>query len=490
MDTNRKRNWLFLLAALLPAMLVLPVASYSHPLSQVSRTFPETGKTVKGLFLGYWDSHGALPQQGYPVTEEMQEKSPTDGKVYTMQYFERAIFEMHPENKPPYDVLLSLLGNFTYKQKYPSGAPNQKVSTEAGGQKFTQTGHTVGGIFLKYWNEHGGLPQQGYPISDEFQEKSDLDGKTYTVQYFERAVFEKHPENKPPYDVLLSQLGTFRLKALRGDAKGVTRILVQHEGLTRPIIIFIPHSYDAGKAVPLMTVHHGGHGNGNDFFEATPDIQAAAQREGFIVIYPTGLPEAGSDNPKNAVWEDPRNDRYIPFLMDYAQTNYSIDIKRIYSVGFSGGAKLAFRLAADPVTSKRIAAIGTVAGDFQTHDRTTGEAALIDMQKSGGTPMSAFLTQGEKDTKDPIGGGLDEEGDYKVPFQTKVDQWTKFLSLSGAGQTVTVPGAPTRVKATRWTNPTTKYALETLVDPVLAHKWPEWDLMTGMWDFFKSVPTR
>jgi C-terminal peptidase prc len=34
------------------------------------------------------------------------------------------------------------------------------------------------------------------------------------VQYFERAVFEYHPENQAPYDVLLSQLGTTRYKAL------------------------------------------------------------------------------------------------------------------------------------------------------------------------------------------------------------------------------------------------------------------------------------
>ena len=33
---------------------------------------------------------------------------------------------------------------------------------------------------------------------------SDLDGKSYTVQYFERAVFELHPENQPPFNVLLS----------------------------------------------------------------------------------------------------------------------------------------------------------------------------------------------------------------------------------------------------------------------------------------------
>ena len=76
-------------------------------------------------------------------------------------------------------------------------------------QSFAQTGHTLCGRFLTYWQAHGGLAQNGYPISEEFTETSDLNGKPYTVQYFERAVFEYHPENQPPYDVLLSQLGTY-----------------------------------------------------------------------------------------------------------------------------------------------------------------------------------------------------------------------------------------------------------------------------------------
>ncbi len=176
-----------------------------------SRAFPETGKTVAGRFLQYWDEHGGLAQQGYPISDEMKEQSDTDGKQYTVQYFERAVFEMHPENKAPNDVLLSLLGTFLYKQKYPNGAPSQMVSTD-NARKYPQTGHSLGGIFLKYWDEHGGLAQQGYPISDQFQEQSELDGNMYTVQYFERAVFELHPENKAPYNVLLSQLGTFRYK--------------------------------------------------------------------------------------------------------------------------------------------------------------------------------------------------------------------------------------------------------------------------------------
>lgn len=95
---------------------------------------------------------------------------------------------------------------------------------QPGCQTFPETGKTVCGQFMQYWLTHGGLPQQGYPISNEFTEVSDLNGKPYVVQYFERAVFEKHPENQPPYDVLLSQLGTYQFKRKYpgGDPSGTT----------------------------------------------------------------------------------------------------------------------------------------------------------------------------------------------------------------------------------------------------------------------------
>jgi hypothetical protein len=44
-----------------------------------------------------------------------------------VQYFQRAVFELHPENRPPYDVLLSHLGTFRYRTEYlqlnPTPAP-------------------------------------------------------------------------------------------------------------------------------------------------------------------------------------------------------------------------------------------------------------------------------------------------------------------------------------------------------------------------------
>jgi hypothetical protein len=88
---------------------------------ETSHTFPETGKTVSGRFLEYWQQNGGLAQQGFPISEPFQEKSDIDGKTYLVQYFERAVFESHPEHARPYDVLLTPLGSLRYQQKYPNG---------------------------------------------------------------------------------------------------------------------------------------------------------------------------------------------------------------------------------------------------------------------------------------------------------------------------------------------------------------------------------
>src|SRR5438874_9577664 len=95
---------------------MLPLGARPAQAQPDTRYFPETGKTVSGRFYQYWQSHGGLTQQGFPISDVMQEKSDTDGKTYTVQYFERAVFEYHSENAVPNDVLLSLLGGFRYNQ--------------------------------------------------------------------------------------------------------------------------------------------------------------------------------------------------------------------------------------------------------------------------------------------------------------------------------------------------------------------------------------
>ncbi len=175
--------------------------------------FPETNKTVPGAFLYYWNTHGGLPIYGYPISEAAQEVNPSDGKTYLVQYFERNRFEYHSENAgTPYEILLGLLGKQVTAGREKE-APFQPIAAFPNTPDkvfFPDTGHSLGSAsaFKPYWDKYGGLAQFGFPITEEFQERNADDGKTYIVQYFERARFEYHPENKgTPYEVLLGLLG-------------------------------------------------------------------------------------------------------------------------------------------------------------------------------------------------------------------------------------------------------------------------------------------
>ena len=76
---------------------------------QAPRFFPATGHNISGQFFGYWENYGGVAQFGLPLTEEITERL-EDGKEYRVQYFERARFELHPENQYPYNVLLGQFG--------------------------------------------------------------------------------------------------------------------------------------------------------------------------------------------------------------------------------------------------------------------------------------------------------------------------------------------------------------------------------------------
>jgi DMSO/TMAO reductase YedYZ molybdopterin-dependent catalytic subunit len=173
-----------------------------------ARHFPETGHTLRGAFLAFWLQHGGLAIFGYPITEEFEEESLVDGQVQRVQYFERQRFEWHPENAAPYDVLLGLLGIETLpgNEPHPRAEPDPSPDCEY----FEATGHNLCGRFRDYWHANGGLPIFGYPLTEELTDSG------LTVQHFERARFEHHPGNQPPYDVLLGLLGQQVLAARYG----------------------------------------------------------------------------------------------------------------------------------------------------------------------------------------------------------------------------------------------------------------------------------
>ena len=174
------------------------LASAVFTLSTAPRCFPQTGHCVRGRFLTYWATWGGLAVNGYPISEEFVQTL-EDGQEYMVQYFERVRLEHHPENAYPDDVLLGQFGRRIHPADPPAAPRADAIYLE-------ETGHNIGGRFRDYWVANGSLRQFGYPLTEEFEERLE-DGRVYTVQYFERARFEWHPENVPPYDILLGQFG-------------------------------------------------------------------------------------------------------------------------------------------------------------------------------------------------------------------------------------------------------------------------------------------
>lgn len=84
--------------------------------------FNETGHNLGGDFGSYWTINGGLAVFGLPITEEIREVNPADGKEYTVQYFERNRFELHEDAEPGSRVQLGLLGAEIYNKLYGTGA--------------------------------------------------------------------------------------------------------------------------------------------------------------------------------------------------------------------------------------------------------------------------------------------------------------------------------------------------------------------------------
>jgi hypothetical protein len=189
----------------------LPVAAQND-----QRCFPETNQCIAGRIREFWQQNGGLPVFGFPIGPQHAEQ--VEGQRLQVQQFERNRLELHPENARPYDVLLGRLGADRLSQQGRDWRTFPKSAPKAGCRFFVETGHNICEPFLGYWRSHGlefdgrpgtseaeSLALFGLPLSD-MQPEDTPDGR-FTVQWFERARFELHPENAPPYNVLLGLLG-------------------------------------------------------------------------------------------------------------------------------------------------------------------------------------------------------------------------------------------------------------------------------------------
>ncbi len=205
------------IVALLLVLGSMPVLMRAQENGEIC--FSETPHCIRGRLAEFWQQNGGLRVFGLPITPQREEV--IENQTLQVQWFERNRLELHPENDPPYDVLLGRLGADVLEQQgrnwydFPTSGETGSLTC----QYFPETDQEVCGEIFAAWRSNGlGLDDDpgvsfdeslalfGLPLSGEMTETLS-DGREYTVQYFERARFEKHPENDFPYNVLLGLLG-------------------------------------------------------------------------------------------------------------------------------------------------------------------------------------------------------------------------------------------------------------------------------------------
>lgn len=149
-----------------------------------SRYFAETGHNLAEPFRTRWEQAGGETVLGPPLSEERY----TSGAGGVLQSFRNMVLLFDPSQPPPFDVRGEVLGKSAWAELSPAAArqPVSGCPTPAC-QFFPETSHTLQEPFVAFWNNAGGAPIFGPPVSEAFADPG-ADGQL--VQVFENAVMQ------------------------------------------------------------------------------------------------------------------------------------------------------------------------------------------------------------------------------------------------------------------------------------------------------------
>ncbi|MDX1520249.1 MAG: hypothetical protein R3264_01320 [Anaerolineae bacterium] len=162
--------------------------------------FEQTEQSVQGDFLEAFHKFGGVDGLGLPLTGELN----VDG--WRVQYFEKGRLEYHPENEPAYRVTVGWLGDLMHRRRPPISPDAIPAANLSNHRYFPETGHTLSGDFLQYFDAHGGSVRFGLPISEPFIWQGRL------TQDFQSARMFWTPEHRPP--VMLENIGQVHLQQI------------------------------------------------------------------------------------------------------------------------------------------------------------------------------------------------------------------------------------------------------------------------------------
>ena len=147
---------------------------------QIVAYFAETGHNLSNPNLDLWDRAGGRSVVGVPLSEERFVE-----KTGVVQTFEGLSIVYDPTLEAPWNLQGQHLPD-DIKRTYAPATARAKPRTIPTAETRFDSGYSVGGAILAFWETRGGLPLFGLPLSQAWTDRA----SGAVAQLFERAVIE------------------------------------------------------------------------------------------------------------------------------------------------------------------------------------------------------------------------------------------------------------------------------------------------------------
>lgn len=229
-------------------------------------------------------------------------------------------------------------------------------------------------------------------------------------------------------------------------------------GGDRPSRIFTPPDYDPARPAPLIIALHGYGSNGARVLERF-DLTDIVDEEYVIVTAPEGTVDSmgrkfwnGTDACCDFDGSGVDDVGYLIELVDDISTAWSVDIERVYLLGFSGGGFMAY--AAVCARANRFTAAVSVAGATYLDIDDCAPSEVVDILHIHGDLDPAIAYNGDAFQPGAAGSTLRWAG-YNGCAQVPVEQAERLdldTGTPGAETRIEVyPGCPPRGQVELWT---------------------------------------
>ncbi len=264
---------------------------------------------------------------------------------------------------------------------------------------------------------------------------------------------------------------------------------MEHDGLTRSYRLYVPASYNANTAVPLVFNLHGYTSNAQQQ-EVYGDFRGIADTANFILVHPDGTLDGSGARFWNAFGAAGGVDDvgFISALIDKINEDYNIDLNRVYSCGMSNGGFMSYRLACE--LGDRITAIASVTGTMAIN-----APAACNPYK----PTPIMQIHGTADPTVPYNGNA-----AMTAIETVVDFWVDQNNCNSTPIFTAVPNTNTTDMCTAehylYTNGSNGSTVEFFKIIGGGHTWPNAPITIGVtnrdidasieiWRFFSQYNT-